>query len=81
MSDEYQVKETYDCIYTKNRNCTARLKLHQEFHQYMHLTLIYREILPSYCAKCPVLKLITEALIEEGTDWIESTLKERIKNE
>ena len=76
MSEKnYQMKEKYCCIYTKNRNCTVLLKLHQEFHEYMHLTLIYREILPTYCANCPVLKLIMRALVEEGAGWIESTVE------
>jgi len=77
MNKPYKVKERYSCIYTTNKDCTALLRLHQEFHEYMHMTLIYKEILPSYCAKCPVLKLITEALIAEGTGWIESTVGDR----
>ena len=75
MSEKYKVKENYNCIYTEKRNCIALLTLHKEFHEYIHMTLIYKELLPSYCAKCPVLKMIADALIEEGAEWIESSAK------
>lgn len=73
MSERYKVRDNYSCVYTKKQTCTVLYNLHEEFHDYIHLSLIYKDLLPAYCAKCPTLKVLADKLVSEGKEWIESS--------
>ena len=77
MSDESGVAEYYLCIYTEERTCDPRLVLHKTFYEPMHRSLIYKELLPAYCVNCAILKLINDALIDDGKEWIESMMEKK----
>ena len=77
MSGKNGAVEYYLCIYTVKKTCNPLLALHKTFYESTHRSLIYRELLPTYCANCGILKMINDTLIDEGKEWIESTLEKK----
>ena len=73
ISGKNEAVEYYPCIYTVKKTCNPLLALHKTFYESTHRSLIYKELLPTYCVNCGILKMINDSLIDEGKDWIEST--------